>query len=293
MQMGGGLASFQKYIPTTLVRTLVSQGIEAKPGGQQKELTVMFTDIAGFTGLSEELGDEIVPILTDYLNLASTAILGRDGTIDKFIGDAVMAFWGAPLENPAHATLACATALDIQMRLAAQRPIWTEAGKSSLSVRIGINTGRMLVGNIGSNERLSYTVIGDSVNIASRLESLNKQYGTEILIGEDTKNAASSDIIVRRLDFVSVYGRTQGTAIFELLAMRVADEGPPPWVALYESALEAYSRRAWDEAMLLFSQASQTRGGDPPSDLFMARCKALIETPPGPDWTSLASLDAK
>jgi adenylate cyclase len=293
MQMASGLASFQKYMPTTLVRTLVSQGIEAKPGGQEKELTVLFTDIAGFTGLSERLGGDIVPILTDYLNLASTAILASDGTIDKFIGDAVMAFWGAPIDNSRHASQACATALDLQARLAVQRPIWREAGKPALAVRIGINTGRMLVGNIGSNERLSYTVIGDSVNIASRLESLNKQYGTEIIIGEDTRNAALNDIVVRRLDFVSVYGRTQGIAIFELLAMKLADESPPRWVGLYESALEAYSRRDWGNAILLFTQASQERGGDQPSELFVARCKALLAKPPGADWTPLVSLESK
>lgn len=178
MQMSRGLASFQKYMPTSLVRTLVSQGIEARPGGQHQELTVLFSDIKGFTGISETLGGEIVPLLTDYLNIASTAILAGRGTIDKFIGDAVMAFWGAPIANPSHAIDACAAALDFQVRLRRQRPIWQAAGLPSLEVRIGINSGSMLVGNIGSNERLNYTVIGDAVNISSRLESLNKLYGT-------------------------------------------------------------------------------------------------------------------
>ena len=218
-QMSRGLASFQKYIPTALVRTLVARGVEARPGGRQQVLTVLFTDIVGFTGLSERLGDAIVPVLSDYLELASAAISTRNGTIDKFIGDAVMAFWGAPTPNDRHAVDACAAALEFRRRLG-QR--CAEPGGDRgvpLRMRVGINTGRMLVGNIGSNERLSYTVIGDAVNVASRLEAVNKRYGTEILIGEDTRAAAGDAILVRRLDWVAVYGRTQGLAVYELLGM--------------------------------------------------------------------------
>jgi len=166
-----GLASFQKYIPTALVRTLVARGVEARPGGHQEMLTVLFTDIVGFTGLSERLGDEIVPVLSEYLELTSAAISGHNGTIDKFIGDAVMAFWGAPTPNDRHAVDACAAALECRHRLS---QLCAEAERICglrLRIRVGINTGRMLVGNIGSSERLSYTVIGDAVNVASRLEA--------------------------------------------------------------------------------------------------------------------------
>ena len=219
LQMSRGLASFQKYMPTELVRTLVYQGVEARPGGHQQTLTVMFTDVAGFTGISEELGDRVVPVLAEYLEAVSTAVLNRGGTIDKFIGDGVMAFWGAPAPNERHAVDACAAALECQRLLALQRTAAERVGGTPLRMRIGINTGRMLVGNIGSNERLSYTVIGDPVNVASRLEPLGKIYGVEIVIGEDTRIAAGDAIIVRRLDRVVVHGRIEGLAIYELLGM--------------------------------------------------------------------------
>ena len=174
MQMAQGLTSFQKYLPTELVRTLVSQGIEAKPGGQQQTLTVLFADLAGFTALSERLGPEIVPVLTQYLSGASQVIARESGTIDKFIGDAVMAFWGAPKPHEQPAEAACRAALACRRALSQIRVPSAEGGTAALHLRIGINTGVMLVGNIGSEERLNYTVIGDAVNLASRLEAVNK-----------------------------------------------------------------------------------------------------------------------
>jgi adenylate cyclase len=267
----------------------VARGVEARPGGRQQVLTVLFTDIVGFTGLSERLGDAIVPVLSDYLELASAAIATRNGTIDKFIGDAVMAFWGAPTPNERHAVDACAAALEFRRRLG-QR----DDRGVPLRMRVGINTGRMLVGNIGSNERLSYTVIGDAVNVASRLEAVNKLYGTEILIGEDTRSAASDAILVRRLDWVAVYGRTQGLAVYELLGM--ADRGasqPPEWVITYEAGLDAYARREWSEAVELFERAIAHRGDDLPSRIFVERCRNYLASPPPEDWTAVSILAEK
>jgi len=293
-QMSRGLASFQKYIPTALVRTLVARGVEARPGGRQEVLTVLFTDIVGFTGLSERLGDAIVPILSDYLEIASAVIAERDGTIDKFIGDAVMAFWGAPAPNERHATDACAAALELRRRLN-QHSDENEPNRGArLRIRIGINTGRMLVGNIGSSERLSYTVIGDAVNVASRLEAVNKRYGTEILIGEDTRAAAGDAILVRRLDRVAVYGRTQGLAVYELLGL--ADQGAwqiPKWVADYEAGLDSYARRDWADAIQSFETAVTARGDDPPSRVFVERCQGYLAAPPPQDWTAVSLLTEK
>jgi adenylate cyclase len=293
-QMSRGLASFQKYIPTSLVRTLVARGVEASPGGRQQVLTVLFTDIVGFTGLSERLGDAIVPVLSEYLELASAAIAGHNGTIDKFIGDAVMAFWGAPTPNEQHAVEACAAALDFRRRLRQRCTEIERSGGLPLRIRIGINTGRMLVGNIGSSERLSYTVIGDAVNVASRLEAVNKRYGTEILIGEDTRAAAGAAILVRRLDTVTVYGRMQEGAIYELLGM--ADEGlrePPEWVRAYQTGLDVYARMDWAGAIELFRAAIATRGGDRPSEIFIERCENYRASPPPEDWTAVSVLAEK
>ena len=236
--MAGGLAAFRKYIPADLVRILVREGVEPRAGGSIKPLTILFADIAGFTGLSERLGDRIVPLLSSYLDTMSREVSAHRGTIDKFIGDAVMAFWGAPAANPDHAADACRAALACQRALR-ESGLTDDAGRP-LRVRIGLNSGDVLVGNIGSEVRLNYTVIGDAVNVASRLEGANKEYGTEIIIGEETRRLAGDQILVRELDHLTVYGRAQGIAVYELLGMTEDGAVLPPCMALYESGLSAY-----------------------------------------------------
>jgi adenylate cyclase len=295
LQMSRGLASFQKYMPTDLVRTLVSRGVEARPGGQQQTLTVMFTDIVGYTGISERLGDRVVPVLAEYLEAVSTAVLSRSGTIDKFIGDGVMAFWGAPVPDERHAIDACGAALECQRLLALQRASAERCGGTPLRMRIGINTGRMLVGNIGSNERLSYTVIGDPVNVASRLEPLGKLYGVDIIIGEETRIAAGDAIIVRRLDRVAVYGRIGGLAIYELLgSAEGAETATPEWVRMYEEGLAAYEDRHWSTAIRLFKATAKIRGDvDRPSEILIERCRSCLTDPPHEDWMPISVLESK
>ena len=215
--MANGLSAFQKYIPADLVKALIVEGVEAKPGVTLRQLTVMFVDLAGFTGLSERMGDRVLPILSEYLNCVSERVSANHGTIDKFIGDAVMAFWGAPADNPRHAVDACRCAIEIQQAMR-QLGLKDDAGQP-LAIRLGINSGHMLVGNVGSDLRLNYTAIGDAVNIASRLESANKLYGTSILIGEDTRKLGGSSIAVREVDDLTVRGRSQPLQIFELLGI--------------------------------------------------------------------------
>jgi adenylate cyclase len=283
MQMARGLASFRKYIPADLVRTLVAQGVEAKPGGARQPLTVMFTDLVGFTSLSERLMEGVVPVLSRYLEETSAVVVAHRGTIDKFIGDAVMAFWGAPKANREHAADACHAALAAVRRLA--------MNGSGLRMRVGINTGVVLVGNIGSSDRLSYTAIGDPVNVASRLEAMNKRYGTQILIGEATREAAGDAIIVRRLDRVSVYGRHGSTVIYELLG--IGGEPVVPWVQTYEAGLHAYEQRRWREAIDRFEETIALKGADQPSDIMIARCRDLLSHPPAADWQPIVALDSK
>lgn len=291
VQTTSSLSSFAKYMPTELVRTLVSQGIEAKPGGEHESLTVMFADLQGFTTLSESLGESVVPVLSEYLETASSAVLSTRGTIDKFIGDAVMAFWGAPIKDPLHARDACAAALAIREKMLTRQSKMTAGDpRAALRARIGINTGRMLVGNIGSADRLNYTVIGDPVNVASRLEALNKRYGTSIMIGDETRRAAGDAVLCRQLDWVAVYGRAEGVAIHELLAMSDgADIRAFAWVRDYEAGLDAYRSRQFSRALQSFEAVNAAHAaGDPPSQIFIERCRALIATPPGADWNHIA-----
>jgi adenylate cyclase len=285
--MAAGLAAFRKYLPADLVRILVREGVPARPGGTMRPATVMFADIAGFTGLSERLGDRIVPLLGAYLDLMTRTVQARRGTVDKFIGDAVMAFWGAPRDNPDHALDACRTAL-------AARQVLDDAGLVDdegrpLHIRIGINSGTMLIGNIGSDDRLNYTAIGDCVNVASRLEGVNKVYGTDILIGEETRLAAGPAIVARLVDRVAVYGRMEGIAIYELLA---PGGEVPGWVVAYEAGLEHYAAGDFAAASILFGEALAQRGDDPPARLMLERCRAFQQAPPT-DWRGVTMLDAK
>ena len=289
--MAGGLAAFRKYIPADLVRMLLREGIEPQPGGSVRVLTVLFADIAGFTGLSERLGDRIIPLLSAYLDTMSREVSTHGGTIDKFIGDAVMAFWGAPEMNADHAVDACRAALAGQAALEAS-PLRDDSGRS-LQVRIGINSGDMLVGNIGSEVRLNYTVIGDSVNIASRLEGANKEYGTEIIIGEETRRLAGDRVQVRELDRLMVYGRVGGLTIYELLGMTERGGLSPGWIKLYEFGLAAYRARDFAGAMHFFQQVLAVRASDQPARIMLERCSQFLNSPPGKDWEATNAMKVK
>jgi adenylate cyclase len=289
--MAGGLAAFRKYIPADLVKTLVSEGIEPRPGGSIRTLTVLFADIAGFTGLSERLGDQIIPLLSSYLDTMSREVSSHAGTIDKFIGDAVMAFWGAPAANADHAVDACRAALACQRALLASG--LTDDGGRPLRVRVGLNSGDMLVGNIGSEFRLNYTVIGDAVNIASRLEGANKEYGTDIIIGEQTRLLAGDRIQVRELDRLMVFGRAGGIAIYELIGMAEDGAALPAWVALYGGGLAAYRAREFAAAKSLFEQVLNTAPSDNPSRIMIERCDRYLQTPPEADWEATNAMRTK
>jgi adenylate cyclase len=289
--MAIGLSAFRKYIPADLVRMLLREGVEPRPGGAVRTLTVMFADIAGFTGLSERLGDRIIPLLSGYLDIMSREVSGHGGTIDKFIGDAVMAFWGAPAANPDHAVDACRAALACQRALRAS-DLRDDSGRP-LRVRIGINSGSMLVGNIGSEFRLNYTVIGDAVNVASRLEGANKEYGTDIIIGEETRRLAGDRIRVRELDRLMVYGRAGGLAIYELLDAGESTSVPPSWVTLYERGLVSYRSQDFAGAMVLFREVLAEREQDQPARIMLARCSEFLAAPPGKDWQAVNAMKVK
>jgi len=290
-EMAAGLSAFGKFIPADLVRSLLSQGVEAKPGGSMQELTVMFIDVAGFTGLSERMGDRVVPILSRYLDAASEVIVANGGTIDKFIGDAVMAFWGAPTTQQDHAVRCCRAAL--ACRKAIEAAGVNDDQGHPLQIRIGINSGRMLVGNIGSELRLNYTVIGDAVNVASRLESANKQYGTLILIGAETRRLIRDAFIIREIDSIVVYGRTEGLAVFELIGLAEVSGENTAWIASYEEGLSRYRRRDFPGAIIHFEAVLDRRPHDWPASLLLERCKRLQQSGVNEEWSPIAALKAK
>lgn len=282
-QMANGLGSFRRYLPAELVQTLMDQGVVAELGGERRTLSVLFMDLEGFTSMSERMGYRVVPLLGEYLGAMSEELMGQRGTIDKFIGDAIMAFWGAPLHNEEHATDACRAALNCQLRFTQLQSAWLARGLPKLNMRIGLNTGRMVVGNIGSEDRLNYTVIGDSVNLASRLEGLNNAYGTMILISQNTYELAKYDIVARKLDAVAVRGKEEAVAVYELLAMREENGNAGPgfaWVSVFDKAMAAYHAARWHEAVQHFKSVIELRGEDAPSTLFMSRCEEKIAAEP-------------
>ncbi len=281
--MAQGLAAFRKYIPADLVKLLISEGTEARLGGDIRFMTVMFIDLAGFTGMSERMGSRIIPLLSRYFDAVSAEVQTHGGTIDKFIGDAVMAFWGAPRANAGHAADCCRAALACQRAVRAAG-LNDDTGRP-VKIRIGINSGDMLVGNIGSEVRLNYTVIGDAVNIASRLEGTNKQYGSEIIIGPETRRLAGDTVVVRELDRLAVYGRAGGLQIYELLAM--ADEQTPfsGWVESYEAGLAAYRAQDLAGAIDHFRKAIELRHQDRASSAMIERCEQLLQEPDRNDWS--------
>ncbi|HEX2554341.1 MAG TPA: adenylate/guanylate cyclase domain-containing protein [Microvirga sp.] len=289
-RMGAGLADFAKFIPTELVRSLVAEGMRLEPGGERREITVLFADLAGFTRLSEQLGEEVVPIVSRYLEAASHAVAAEQGTVDKFIGDAVMAFWGAPRSDADQAVHACRAALAIAGAL--ERIALDPAIAATLKVRVGVQSGPAIVGNIGSPTRLNYTALGDTVNLASRLEAVNKIYGTTILIGPATRALAGRRILTREVDRVAVYGKAEGVAIFELLA--VDRSGPPPdWVVRYEQALGFYRERRFAEAAAGLGRVLALRSDDGPALRLLAACRRLAADPPPPGWRAVTVLDTK
>jgi adenylate cyclase len=290
-EMAAGLSAFRKFIPADLVRLLLRQGVEARPGGAIQELTVMFIDVAGFTGLSERMGDRVVPLLSRYLDVASEVIVAHGGTIDKFIGDAVMAFWGAPTAQSEHALLCCRAAL--ACRSAIEAAGVNDDHGQPLQIRIGINSGRMLVGNIGSELRLNYTVIGDSVNVASRLEGANKQYGTQILIGAETKRLIGDALLTREIDSIAVYGRTEGLAVHELIGLVTDKSEVVDWIGDYEQGLKKYRERDFQGAIEHFGAVLRARPGDRPASLLLEQSRHFERSGVGEQWQAISTLKTK
>jgi adenylate cyclase len=264
-----------KYVPMDLVRELHAANREPELGGALVQLSMMFTDIEGFTALSERLApDALARALGRYLEAMTAGVRSTDGTVDKFIGDAVMAFWNAPRPVPDHAARACRAALACRR---ATRALYASAaweGLPPLFTRFGLHTARVMVGHFGAPERLSYTALGDGVNLAARLEGLCKQYGVAALASEATVRAAGGGFAFRLVDKVAVKGKHEAVRVYELL------EEPSDAARAYEEALAAYLARDFARAREIL----RTLGDDAPSRVLAARCEAMIASPPPADW---------
>ncbi len=294
--MKTGLKTFGKYVPMELVRQLVQTGEDARLGGKKKELTFFFSDIAGFTPISEGMSPESLMIhISEYMDELTNIIMGERGTVDKYIGDSIMAFWGAPIPDPDHPLHACNAALACQKKISELNEKWRREGRSALLTRIGIHTGEAIVGNVGSPERMNYTVLGDSVNLASRLEGANKIYGTRVIISQSVYERVSEGFLCRPLDVIAVKGKEKSIKIYELIE-RKADDVSARTTALCEAfarALDKYARQDWDGALTAFSGIHRDFPSDYPTALYIDRCKRFQQNPPETGWTTVTHLDSK
>ena len=286
---------FDKYMAAEVVDEILRNPAGVTLGGEKKELTVLFTDVAGFTSISEALDPtELVELINRYLSVVTEGILRHRGNVNKYLGDGIMAVFGAPRGEPNHATLACYAALDCQAALARLREEWKAQGYPDMATRIGINSGSLVVGNMGSPARMEYTVMGDAVNLASRLESANKVYGTSILMGPRTYELAREEIQVREVDILRVMGKQKPVVVYELLARRgEMDERNRPVLELYRKGLAAYKARDFGAATQAFEAALQLDPADGPSRVHLSRAQEYLVTPPLPDWAGVYEMRSK
>jgi adenylate cyclase len=283
------------YNSDAVVEQIIRDPARLVLGGEKRVVTLYFSDIAGFTSFSESLDPQaLVEIMREYLDAMTRTILEEDGTVDKYIGDAIMAFWGAPLPEPDHALRGCRAALRNQRKLDRLRADFVRRGLPPIRARIGLNSGEVSVGNIGSTDRFSYTALGDNVNLASRLEGVNKAYGTGILISEATRRGAGEGIVTREVDLLRVKGKGEAIRIHELLALRgeVPEEELAPY-RIFEEGLSSYRQQRWDDAIRSFGRALELRPEDGPARLFLRRTESLVATPPGPDWDGAWTMTEK
>ncbi|MBI5595451.1 MAG: HAMP domain-containing protein [Elusimicrobia bacterium] len=278
--------TFKRYLSASVVEQIIKDPSALRLGGEERELTVFFSDMSGFTTLSETMEPrKLVELLNEYLGAMTDSIFLQEGTLDKYEGDAVMAFWGAPLLQPDHARRACWAALDNRSRLKELCRSWEARGLPTFDIRIGINTGRMIVGNVGSQSHMGYTVLGDAVNTGSRLEQVNKHYGTHILVSEATRKAAGGAVEARELDLLEPRGKKNPIRVYELLGL--AGQVPPKkrkGYDLYEAGLAEYRGRAFEAAATAFRGAIEALGEDKAASVLLQRCLVFRDFPPPEGW---------
>jgi adenylate cyclase len=287
-------SAFGQYLSPEVIRRLLLNPQLVEP--RKTEISVMFSDIRGFTTISEKLdAQDLAHFLNLYLSDMTRIVFDRHGTLDKYIGDAVMAFWGAPFEEPGHATHACDSALDMMKRVRELQKQWEAEGKPRLDIGIGLNTGVASVGNMGSSLRYGYTALGDTVNLSSRLEGLNKDYGTHILVNESTYNAAKdAGFVFRELDLIRVKGKLQPVTLYELLGRTEdASTETKDLLTQFSGARAHYQSRRWLEAQQAFQSILESNPTDGPSRTYWKRCQEYLFDEPPQNWDGVFTMDHK
>jgi adenylate cyclase len=291
---------FSTVLAPTVVDQLLSNPQLAGLGGAERELTVMFSDIRGFTTMSEKLTPEgLTQFLNEYLTPMTEILIEHQGTLDKYMGDAIMAFWGAPIEQKDHAARAAITAVEMLEKLEELKAKWRAEGKPEIDIGIGLNSGLMRVGFMGSARMRNYTLLGDNVNLGSRLEGTNKNYGTHIIVSESTFNLAKGVVHGRLLDAVRVKGKKEPVNIYEIIGKGAMPPEVASFVAPFEAGFRLYQQQRFTEAIAQFNaaiaarQAIHGRSGDPPSEVYLERCQHFLEEAPPANWDGVYEFKTK
>ncbi|TAL19253.1 adenylate/guanylate cyclase domain-containing protein [Patescibacteria group bacterium] len=281
--------TLSRYVSHQVVEYLIGHPEKLALGGEKREMTVLFSDLRGFTTLSEKMKPEqLVAVLNTYLTEMTAIIFVHEGVLDKYMGDAVMAFWNAPLDVPDHAENAAAAAIAMRDRLREMNATGAFPEGVELRLGVGVNSGPMVVGNMGGTERFDYTVMGDAVNLGSRLEGLNKEYGTEIIVSESTAAKLSSGILLRPLDLVAVKGKKEPVEIFEVVGRR--DEAAPAMIqfaADFAAARSLYREKKFSEAKAAFEALGEKFPADFATKNYIERCVSFLAVPPPSDWNGV------
>ncbi len=286
--------AFTHYVSSSVVNVMLKHPEKLKLGGERKELTILFSDIKGFTTIAESVTpEELVHLLNEYLTVMTDVIFKYDGTLDKYIGDGIMALYGAPLDIPDHPRKACLSAIEMMKELKMLNEKWIGEGREPVDIRIGINTGSMLVGNMGSKQRFDFTAMGDSVNLGSRLEGANKSYKTNIIIGESTYERVKDEFVCMELDSVKVKGRKRPVRIYSLLGSKELLEIPETIVSQFNEAVNVYKARKWEEAIKIFENIAAKDPNFYPAQVYIDRCRDFKENPPPSDWDGVYVMPSK
>jgi len=287
-------STFEKYVSPSIVNEVLSDPGKIELGGRKERMTVFFSDVRGFTTISEKLDPRALgDLLNSYLTPMTEIVFKNKGTLDKYMGDAIMAFFGAPISFPDHATWAARCALEQLVKLRQLQAEYRKNGLPEIDIGIGLNTGDMSVGNMGSETVRSYTVMGDSVNLGSRLEGITKQYGTKIIVSEFTYADIQGKFVMRELDWVRVKGKLKPVKIFELVGEGTLASDIMETIKWFDQGYLHYHKMQWQQAVDSFNKALAVNPLDGPAKVYLERCMNYLENPPPVDWDGVFIMKTK